>query len=278
MYAITHFATPVLNTENFQTCFGGAEGNTLPLDTQQLLRPVETILLPHSKLQLLEKVGTSPIWRIRTSEYESDSPLYIDERFIMPVPASFPERKRLMPTYKEMLRRLEAQIGARYIWGGNWPEGIPQLLCWYKPSIKREALGELLHDTWQLKGVDCSGLLYFASHGYTPRNTQELVSWGKGVSIAGKTAKAISALLQPLDLIAWRGHVLIALDRHTLIESRGGAGVIVCASQTRLEEILSERKAADGYLAAEPCFVVRRFREFPVPERNALHRAALSFH
>jgi hypothetical protein len=260
-YAITRFAAPVLNTDNFKACFGGKTGDALALDTQLLLRPVETVLFPYSKVQLLEKRGASPIWRIRTNEYCCEYPIYIDERFVARVPASFPERNRPTLTREKILQRLKEQIGARYIWGGNWPQGIPQLLHWYKPSVKKESLENFVYNTWQLKGVDCSGLLYFACHGSTPRNTSELISWGKGVPIAGKDSAALATLLHPLDLLVWKGHVVIVMDDGTTIESKGEQGVVVSDLKTRLQEILKERHVADAYTSTEPCFVARRWAQ-----------------
>lgn len=257
-FAITRHPTPVLTTSAFKACFGAEDGSSLPLDEQQLLRPVEMILLTHSKVELLEDRGES-IWKIRTLEHPSKEALYVDERFLARVEDSFPERERAVLSKKEILDRLQQQIGVRYIWGGNWPQGVPQMLHWYQPKAKYETLSPLLLDTWQLKGVDCSGLLYFASDGNTPRNTAELVKWGKGLEIENSGADAIVKKLKPLDLIVWKGHVLICLNSDTLIESRAGVGVITHPAQERLSEILHTRRAVNRYSSKEPCFVVRRF-------------------
>jgi hypothetical protein len=257
-FAITRHPTPVLTTAAFKDCFGAEDGSSLPLDEQQLLRPVEMILFTHSKIELLENMNDS-IWKIRTKEYPSKHPLYVDERFLTHVEPSFSERERPALSRKEILDRLNEQVGVRYIWGGNWPLGVPQMLHWYQPLAKCDTLSPLLLDTWQLKGVDCSGLLYFATEGSTPRNTSELVSWGESIEIENKPALAIVKELKPLDLIVWKGHVLIALNSHTLIESKAGAGVITHAAEERLSEILHTRRAVDKYDTSEPCFVIRRF-------------------
>ena len=52
-----------------------------------------------------------------------------------------------------------------YTWHGNTKKGIPQMLEWYPPS---EDISGVLKDKWMLKGMDCSGLLYEATDGYTP--------------------------------------------------------------------------------------------------------------
>ncbi|HPE85225.1 MAG TPA: hypothetical protein PLO43_03500, partial [Chlamydiales bacterium] len=80
-------------------------------------------------------------------------------------------------------------------------------------------------------GVDCSGLLYEASYGLTPRNTSELISFGEERSLEN---------LQPLDLLVWKGHVVIVLDPYHTIESRLGKGVVITPLADRLSEIERE--------------------------------------
>jgi hypothetical protein len=255
-FAIARFPTPVLTTSAFPSCFGG---DSLPLDGQKLLRPIEMVLLPGSKIEMKENIDRSLIWRIATKEHPFAEKLYIDERFVAFVGDRFPERKRERPSVDAMMQSLAELIGSRYIWGGNWPKGIPQLLEWYKPSIDTASLDALVRDTWQLKGVDCSGLLYYASNGCTPRNTEQLIDFGKPIGIAGKSCKAIAALLRPLDLIIWKGHVVIVLQLGTCIESKGGEGVVATSLEKRLEEILLERRPLNKYSASEPCFVARKW-------------------
>lgn len=254
-FAIVQHPAPVLTTATFKACFGGDDGSSLMLDKEKLLRPVEMVLLKYSKVQLVEKVEDG-IWKVCTKEHLSAEELYIDERFLTRVHASFPERARLMPTADEILALMQKQVGARYIWGGNWPQGIPQLLRWYKPKM---GITPLLRDIWQLKGFDCSGLLYFATNGNTPRNTSQLITWGQEVSIQGKNATQIASGFKPLDLIVWKGHVIIALNAETVIESRGDVGVVTSAAAERLDEVTQVRKPVDAYTGAEPCFVVRRW-------------------
>lgn len=255
-FAIARYPTPVLTMAAFRTCFGASDGSSLMLDKDNLLRPVEMVLLKHSKVELVKNVeGT--IWKVRTLEHLSEEELYVDARFLTRVHASFPERARRMPSREEILALLQQQMGARYIWGGNWPQGIPQLLRWYRP--RAEMLSPLLLDMWQLKGFDCSGLLYFATNGNTPRNTSQLVTWGQEMRIQGKNGAQIAAMLQPLDLIVWKGHVIIALNSETVIESRGGMGVVTSGAAVRLDEVMQTRKPVDGYAGGEPSFVVRRW-------------------
>jgi cell wall-associated NlpC family hydrolase len=119
-----------------------------------------------------------------------------------------------------------------------------------------------------LAGLDCSGLIYQATNGWTPRNTSQLVSYGRGVRIAGKTVKDIANLLEPLDLIVWNGHVIIVLDRKTVIESRlecgkqGNGGVMMTPVEQRLREVIRTRRPVDEWPAAgkqRDVFVIRRW-------------------
>lgn len=123
-------------------------------------------------------------------------------------------------------------------------------------------------DRLSLAGVDCSGLLYEATNGWTPRNTSQLVSFGSAVTIAGNSIHQIAAALKPLDLIVWNGHVLIVLDKSSIIESRlacdqpGNGGVIISPLKQRLAEIMKTRRPADIWPAGhsrQALFVVRRW-------------------
>jgi cell wall-associated NlpC family hydrolase len=159
---------------------------------------------------------------------------------------------------------LKASIGSPYVWGGNIQGGVAELIeLFYGGEVQAEARRQLT-----LAGLDCSGLLYHATGGWTPRNTSQLVSYGRGVQIAGKSAEAIAGLLEPLDLIAWNGHVMVVLDRNTVIESRlecekqGKVGVLTTTLRLRLAEIMRTRRPADQWPAAgkqRDVFVVRRW-------------------
>jgi hypothetical protein len=75
-------------------------------------------------------------------------------------------------------------------------------------------------------------------------------------------------MLEPLDLIVWNGHVLIVLDRQTVIESRlecgknGNGGVMTTVLKQRLTEIMRTRRPVDSWPTAgkqRDVFVVRRW-------------------
>ena len=116
----------------------------------------------------------------------------------------------------------------------NYPNRIPELLTLCE-AFDQTSIDDL--DDITCKGVDCSGLLYYVANGWTPRNTSQLISYGEGVSIDNLSALQLSARAKPLDLIVWKGHVMITLSDQKLIESRLGHGVMIHPFVHRVEEM-----------------------------------------
>jgi cell wall-associated NlpC family hydrolase len=150
------------------------------------------------------------------------------------------------------------------VWGGNLQGGVAELMDLFYGGAVPAAAGRRL----ALAGLDCSGLLYQATGGWTPRNTSQLVSFGKAVPVAGKSPEQVVADLEPLDLIVWSGHVVIVLDQNTVIESRlecgkaGRGGVMTTRLRQRLSEIMRTRRPVDSWPSAgkqRDVFVVRRW-------------------
>ena len=88
------------------------------------------------------------------------------------------------------------------------------------------------------------------------------------MQVAGKGASELATLLEPLDLIVWNGHVIIVLDRDTVIESRlecgkpGHSGVVTTPLRQRLAEIMRSRRPLDVWPKGSrqrDGFVVRRW-------------------
>lgn len=257
-YRITHLPTPLFNTSELASCFGGADGNSLLLDDQRLMCALETILFPGAKVELLKQTALPFIWKIETEDYNYPKDLFLDIRFLskekqLPI-------KRILPPTSVILKTLHQLENARYIWGGNWPKGIDLLPALYPSKTHLDQLDPLFKDTWLLKGVDCSGLLHYATNGWTPRNTSSLVHFGKPVDIEGKDVAFIQELLQELDLIVWNGHVICVLDKMTTIESKPLEGVIKMNSHKRLSEVMKERKPVNDWNPlGKSTFVIRRW-------------------
>ncbi|TWJ32459.1 NlpC/P60 family protein [Geobacter argillaceus] len=274
-FAVAVGPVPVLNTPDPRAVFGGHDGRTLAVDRCGQLRTLEFVALPGTLFTILEElaVPTGAVYRVTSADYSypSRSGYYIDSRLVHLKETRLPERVRRLPGREEIVARLEGMAGLPYVWGGNIPTGVEALLQLYPPAGHLDQAGRR---RWQLSGVDCSGLLYAATDGFTPRNTSSLVGYGSPVVVAGRSVRQIVDCLAPLDLIAWPGHVLVVLDRERIIESRLDCahperGVVISPLGERLKVIMATRRPVDR-LSADPGtaareFVVRRWFRVPFP-------------
>jgi cell wall-associated NlpC family hydrolase len=159
------------------------------------------------------------------------------------------------------ISNLKKLNGYPYMWGGNYAYGLFEMLKLYPPEGEIDEKTKFL---WILKGVDCSGLLYQATNGCTPRNTSSLTLYGIHVDVADKTINDILPLLKPLDLIVWNGHVVIVLDGDKTIESSPPDGVHIRDISERLTEIMYERYPVNEIgqrMWKKKEFVIRRWIE-----------------
>lgn len=265
-YAVSKTFTPVLNTADFKTVFGGVTGENLKTDRCGQVRELEYIAPPGSVFTVLQKrrSGTADIYQVETDEYTPQPKvrLYVDGRYILLTSAVPAPRALLLPSLDEIVAVLKASVGSPYVWGGNVPYGVPELVAWFNKGI-RDGNEERL----PLAGLDCSGLLYYATGGWTPRNTSQLITFGQSVNIAGKQSEEIVKMLQPLDLIVWSGHVIIVLDHQTAIESRldcgkpGNGGVVITQISQRLAEVMRTRRPKNNWAGGgkKNIFVIKRW-------------------
>lgn len=264
--------TPVLNTADFAGVFGGQAGGSLRQDACHQVRELEFIALPGTPFRIEETIRQGPqiIYRISTPDYPypTQRGYFVDSRFVKASKTPPPARPRTLPTREQVIERLLAAQGSPYVWGSNLQDGIPQLLTWYPPA---RTLPSRQRQQWQLRGLDCSGLLYTATNGFTPRNTSALLHYGRAVPIQGLDAAEIRQKVEALDLIVWAGHVMIILDRERLIESRLDChgklgGVRVRPLLEALHELLQKRRPLDEYAEGtsgrQPGFVIRRWHAF----------------
>lgn len=258
VYAVTRYPTPIFNTPRLTLCFGGHDGNSLALDKKGLLRNVETILFPQSKIELLEQIDDTPVWKIRTAEYPYEGPLYIDDRFIQLCTSAPPDRQIKIPTVSTLIKKLKALKYSPYIWGGNWPMGIDLLSQLYPSQIPFSQLDRATQEKWCLKGLDCSGLPYYLTNGYTPRNTSSLIHFGIPVPIEGDSAEKIFKRVRALDFIVWKGHVVWIVNQEEAIESRYPQGLVRSKLILRLTEIMKERTPLNTWKDGRN-FVIRRW-------------------
>ena len=270
-YAIAVLPTPVLNTPDIACVFGGPDGKTLRTDSCGQFRALEFVALPATPFRIEETIrrGNEIVYRVATDDYPypATSGYFIDSRFVMTTPVEPPARPRVLPPPAKVIANLLAAQGSVYVWGGNVRGGIPEMLSFF-PSPQHLPPGPKTADPRQLRGVDCSGLLYEATGGVTPRNTSALVNFGTPVPIAGLGTADIVRRMEPLDLIVWQGHVMIVLDRERVIESRldctgKQGGVRVRPLHAALNDIMKGRSPVDdfGEAAARGTkgFVVRRW-------------------
>jgi len=229
------------------------QSNRLFFDSQNLWRFLEVLLFPEMPYQVEE--CTSSVCRVTSPVYPSASPLYTHSRLISPCLLS--DRPSL-PSLSLFLQRIDECVEKKipYLWGGNLPEGVDVLRQIYPLHSPLDSLSEQVFD---LRGVDCSGLIYWASSGVTARNTSELIFAGTGVQIEGLSSKEIVSKLQPGMIIVWKGHVLVVTNQG-IVESKPLTGVIVGDPQEVIDEILREKKPLNAWPAGaclQPSFVVR---------------------
>jgi len=260
LYAVAKEPTPVLNTPDFSSVFGGSDGLTVKTDNQGLIREMEFIALEGTVFDLVGEFdhGSYKIFKVETKEYEYNTELFIDSRFVELKKERPGERFVSLPSKEDIIKAMDKFVGNRYCWGGNFNGGIQKLVELYKPA---GSISEGVKDEWTLTGCDCSGLMYEATGGYTPRNTSKLVDYGEPVEIAGLNAEEIAAKLKPLDMIVWKGHVIYVYDENTSIQSSlSKGGVVKQDLVATLQGLLSSRKAVNDYNSGSGNrFVIRRW-------------------
>jgi hypothetical protein len=245
--------SPVLNTPDFRFAFGGATGVDIPRNEKGHPHFFEFVALPGMVFSVVRQCSEF-VYQVLHPSYPGPD-LYIDIRFGK---EGFIEKKRKLPSKAEMIDRMAQLMGKPYVWGGNWSRGILDLLSLYPP---KGDLDEKTKTLWTLEGIDCSGLLYEASLGTTPRNTSQLLHFGNALKIKGFGISQIASTLEPLDMIVYPGHVLFVLDRQHTIESKSPYGMMRKNLLERLSEIVQERIAVDEWseeLDSGRYFMIRR--------------------
>lgn len=266
LYAIADRPVPVLNTPDIAHAFSGDHGGPI-LDRCGQMRNMEFVALPGTAFEVEGAAGGAAL-RVTTDDYPypSTSGYYVDSRLVRLSDTQPPQRKPTLPSPEKILAALKEAEGAPYVWGGNVRHGIAELATLY-PTEKKLSVEQRQRKI--LAGLDCSGLLYEATGGWTPRNTSALTRFGAAVPAAGLTAQELAGRLQPLDLIVWQGHVIIVIDGGRVIESRlvceaqGRGGVRISPIVPYLERLMKTRKpTADSMPEGkqkEGRFVVRRW-------------------
>jgi len=258
-YAVATEATPVLNRPDVRAVLGG---RTPQRDKCGQIRALEFVALPGTVFTITgqQTVAGLTMYRVISDDYPYPSAegYYVDSRNVRFEATRPAARRPVLPPLEKILSTMKSRVGIGYVWGGNVAEGV----------VNRWGDGK----SRLLAGLDCSGLLYEATGGFTPRNTSSLVTYGRGVAISGKTAAVIAAELRPLDLIVWPGHVLIVIDDGNVIESRlvcdnPAEGVRIRPLGRALEEIMKGRHPVEKIGGTGKEFVVRRWYESRLVDR-----------
>ena len=262
-YAVANEYTPVLNTYNFFLVFGGEDGSSVKLDKRGLIGEMEFIAFPGTVFEITEVAEFDDrnlkYYKVKTDEYKYEGNFYVDSRMVTTYNEKPDSRNIEKPDKENVLKLMKSLIGYPYMWGGNYAYGIYAMLNYYPP---KNEIDESTKALWIMKGVDCSGLLFQSTNGYTPRNTSSLLSYGTPVDIEDKTLDEIMPLLKPLDLIVIKGHVVIVLDESTAIESSPSTGVHTTDLKIRLEQIMNNHKPVNEFgkrAWKEKEFTIRRW-------------------
>ncbi len=258
-FAVAECNTPVLNTKDFKSVFGGERGDRIKTDKKGFVRELEFVALKKTVFEILSSTKEEDyfIFKVKTNEYSSKASLYIDSRFVKIKDKKPDDRKKTELTLSSLQDALESLEGYPYMWGGNFAEGIPEILKFYPPEVELSDSEKYL---WCLKGVDCSGMLYQATGGKTPRNSSSIIHFGQPVEIADKDLDDIIKIIKPLDIIAWDGHIMVVLDEKYIIESSPTSGVHKTPIEKRLKWILKERIPVNDWDdSKESRFVIRRW-------------------
>lgn len=267
-YAITTSDIPVFNSPVPAAILGSGAGK-IATDRCGQPRELEFIALQGTVFIISQILSGkySGVLKVTSDEYPYATPhgLYIDKRFLRISDTPSPSRKKVLPGMGEIINRLREMEGTKYLWGGNVSSGLV-----YKKE-EPAASGKTGKESRLLAGVDCSGLLYEATGGWTPRNSSSLAAFGEAVDIEGLSPNQLMSRLRPLDLIVWPGHVLVFIDNGEIIESRlscngGKSGVVIERASERLKEITRSRKPLNSLssgLSDKKAFTVRRWFALP---------------
>lgn len=222
IYAESISYTPVMYTGSFSSVFWWHSWSLL-LDEYDQIDPLEFEGFPRTIFQVEKFLfdNKNLILKVTSPDfaYIPDTWHYIDARFVKMTwnPIARPRSRTIvLPTEEQMIQKLRSQVDKEYVWWWNSNVWIQKLLLWYRP---KGTIDSKMRNKWILNWFDCSGLLFWATNGYTPRNTSNLVSFGSGLSISWSTIDEIHKELKPLDIIVWVGHNIIILDNDEAIES-----------------------------------------------------------
>ena len=264
-FVLVESPAPVLNTPNFTSVFSPNPHRLRHLrDECYHMRELEYVALPGSVYEVADTIFQNgrTVYRLRNG-------FYINGEFVRYAAAEdLACHSKELPSREEIINNMIKMEGSKYLWGGNYHQGLSLESALYFSASIANGYPKIV-DRLLLKGVDCSGLLYEATNGFTPRNTGSLVQFGRPVQVEGLTVDQIIRKLEPLDIIVWKGHLIVVLNQKYVIDSRhekrGGScrGYVgLHPLRSTLKEILETRKPVNDYYskkAPSKRFVIRRW-------------------
>jgi hypothetical protein len=274
-YAVSVIPTTIYNTANFYKAYEIKNNKLIARDKSNLVREIEAQTFPGTVWKIKEKLNTNNIdvYKAQTPEYwntPEDFYFYIDARSVKTKFIRPKARKLILPSKEKLLEKLyrikeETQKELiPYVWGGNILEGIPDNKNFYDKNNSFEDLNNWDKKQFLLQGLDCTGLIYYITNGYTPRNSSWWRTFGDPVEIEDQNIEQIISSVEPLDVIVHQGHVLMILNKEETIESRlsKGGGVVVTPIRERFEELFETKvplNHAPAGRSENSWFVIRRF-------------------
>lgn len=227
----------------------------IKFDNDNVIRELAIVLPKDSIVSIIWKKQiwdiTYYIVRDREFDWWKSIHQYItDSRFIDIIETKEPEKDKSLPDKETILQNLKNALWSDYVRWWSYYEWIPLLKEYYK-SDNDNNLSQWEINQKILKWVDCSWLLYQATNWYTPRNTANLINFWKSLDIKWKSIDEIIELVEPLDLIVWKWHVIIVLDKQHTIESRWREDfkwwVEITDIRTRLQEVFETKQPVNKY-------------------------------
>jgi len=249
-YVITSTYSPVFNKEDIFKILSELP-EEVQTDKKGLIPEIEFIAPPGTEFEILGKIPQKDFTILKIKPVGKDETYYIDSRFLEPGRKNISGEKL---TEEEIIRNLKSLTGYPYEYGGSIANGVWKLESMYKI--------EGLDEKWKPKGLDCSGMIFQATDAMTPRTSTEMVTeFGEGLEIEGRDLDEILEMLKPLDIIGYPGHVFIALDKESVIESSPKKGVRILNAESRLKSLMKERKPVNTITPENKSksFVIRRW-------------------
>lgn len=136
---------------------------------------------------------------------------------------------RRLPSSKETLQRIVMLAGLPYLYGGSAPFGslaqaekLIELGLFKKEDLNNPELRQLMMSS----GVDCSGLFNYGTNYHFFGDTRHVYDFFKrGLVVLPEEVKAspkkIANHLRPLDIIIYRGHMMVVIDTGFVVQAVG---------------------------------------------------------